>query len=83
MADIDGIDAVRAAMDRRTARQLDRVQRAFSVFCREHLPPRLAVIVANQLLREQLDRLDEVPSAPGGKSRRWRESPADGERHPP
>jgi hypothetical protein len=42
-------DAVRAAVDRHTALQLNRVQKALRLFCNEHLPPRFGVVIAHQL----------------------------------
>ncbi len=55
-ANFDGLALVRA-VDQRAAEQLARTQRAFSLYC-ARMPPRLAVVLLNELLREQLDRLD-------------------------
>jgi hypothetical protein len=67
--EIDGLDLIRQAIDWKTAQHLNRVERALTTFCREYLPPRYAVIVVHDLLRAQLDRLDEALKRPRGKRR--------------
>ncbi len=55
-AEFDGLALVRA-VDERAADQLARTQRAFNLYCLR-MPARLAVVLLNELLRTQLDRLD-------------------------
>jgi hypothetical protein len=65
-----------------TAQALIRTKRAFGLYC-QRLPPRLAIVVLNELIADRLDRLDSTTKRPRGKVRRRRpESPADGGHRP-